>query len=155
MIDYAHIEHYETKNEIIQKLGIVNKHPYQPEILYEIEVEDLKKGDIISLTSAYEFTNNNRFEVMISSIVTISEDPKDPWGRTLDEGRGYNLTNVMHHGIAVHNRQIKLEVDYPGKSYIKTTVIAASQFARSNMVDSLFVEKGHGHLDAIIYKNTP
>lgn len=150
MIDYA-LSHYETKIELINKIEITNKYPYVPKILYRIPVQDLKAGDILSITSAYEVTNDLSYLVMISSNVNISSDSKEAYGDVLDEGRGYNVTPAMHHGSVIHARQIILTKDYPGINYVKTMVIAASLLAPSNLKDYLIVEANYGHLDIIKY----
>lgn len=149
MIDFIHIE---TKKEIASYVYMTNSNKYVPQILYSIPVEDLHAGDILSITSAFELTTEHHFDVMISSNVSISVNTSTIYGDILDESRGYNINYSMRHGVTSHSRQIKLTKDYPGINYINTVVWSASTAAQPNMKDALYVEKGHGHLDVIIFK---
>lgn len=151
-MDYS-IEQYETRNEQIQELIITQSMKYIPKILYSLEVYDLHQGDILSVTSAYEVTNENFFTTMIASNISLSSQGQYTSGTILDESRGYNVTKIMHHGIVTHARQIMLTQDYPGLNYINTVLWAASWDANKNLTDRLHVEKGYGHLDVIVYKN--
>jgi len=149
VIDFIHVE---TKTELVSAIYMTNTNQYVPQVLYSVKVQDLNKGDIVSLTSAYELTTSYNFDVMISSNVSISPFNPTVYGDILDESRGYNINYSTHHGVTNHLRQVKLNKDYPGINYINTVVWSASTAAKPNMQDSLYVEKGHGHLDVIIYK---
>lgn len=147
------IQHIQTSHEIIQELTVTKNMNYRREVLYSVEVDDLKRGDILSVTSAYEVTNHKHYTLMIASNVNISRYQAEVDGDIVDQPRGYNVTHVMHHGTVVHASQIKLTRDYPGRNFINTIVWSASPDANKNLGDTLHIEQGYGHLDVIVYKN--
>lgn len=147
------IDHIQTTHEMFYELVITKSMNYRPAVLYSIEVDNLKKGDIISVTSGYEVTNKKDYTLMIASNISISPYQAQPYGEIIDESRGYNVTKIMHHGTVIHARQFKLEKDYPGRYFINTVLWSASSDANKNEGDSLHIEKGYGHLDVMVYKN--
>lgn len=151
-MDYT-IEHYETKKEILREIVISNNKTYYPKTLYEVQVSDLNKDDIINITSAYEVTNNYKFNVMIASSVTLGSIGSTTLPFTIDEGRGYNVTPAMHHGCSYHVRQFKISKDMPGENVVSTVLWSASDAASPSLNDKLKIEQGYGHLDVLIYRS--
>lgn len=148
---YTDVQHLETKHEMIQELTVSNNLNYYPQVLYSIPLKDLKSGDILQVTSAYEVTNEKPYTLMISSHVILGVSVNSIDGELIDEARGYNLTKVGHHGTGYHIRQYKLTKDYPGTLYLNTVVWSASPDANPNLGDTLHIEKNYGHLDVIKY----
>lgn len=146
----CHPIHYDTKIELIHQLTISDRMYYYPRILYSIEIDDLKENDILSVTSAYEVTNEHKFDVMIASNISFTQYIAEPSGMILDESRGYNISHAMHHAVMTHTRQFKLTRDYPGKNFINTVLWSASPMANKNLRDTLVIDKGYGHLDAVV-----
>lgn len=151
MIDCQPI-HIESTTGLMNNIFIASTHDYKPKVLYSLKLPEIKVGDIISITSEYEVTSEKKYEVMIASTVSLGSSFDDVRGKWIDEGHGYNITLKMHHGDAFHVRQYKFIEDVPEGAYLNTVVWSASALARGDRNPYIQVEKGYGHLDALIFR---
>lgn len=148
-MDYIH---YETQKELISQVKIVNKQPYVNTAIYRIELNDLKNNDMLSVSTEFEATQDNLYVVQIGSYVILSEYNDCSSGIIIANHNGFNITQEIHHGVAVHFRQFLLSEDLMGTRYLCTMIYPASLLAKDN--DYLKIESNTGHLDVNIFKNT-
>jgi len=148
-MDYT-IDHYETDKELIPYVRIVNRQPYVNYAIYRLEIPDLRKDDILSISTEFESTQNNGYVVQIASYVILSPYDNCTDGIIISKHNGFNITHEIHHGVSVKFRQFLIKEDLPGINYLCTMIYPASMLAKHN--DYLKIEQNSGHLDAIVFK---
>ena len=144
------IDYYETQQELVSFVKIVNKQPYINYIIYRVELTDLRKDDILSVSTEFETTQDNNYVVQIGSYVILSDDYNCSTGIIIAKHNGFNINHEIHHGVSVHFRQFLIKEDLEGVHYLCTMLYPASMAAKSN--DYLKIEKDGGHLDAVLYR---
>lgn len=142
--------HYETQQELVSEVKIESKQPYVNTAVYRIELPELKQADIINVSTEFEATQDNLYVVQIGSYVVLSDNYDCFDGIIISNHNGFNITQEIHHGVAVHFRQYLLEQDLIGEHYLCTMIYPASLLAKQN--DYLKIEKGCGHLDVNIFR---
>lgn len=130
------------------KLLPVSPWTLHPEVIYSVHVEEASKGDILSITTSFEVTNDLPYNVMISSAIVLTNSEVEVKGVALDRPSAWNVTPDMHHGVVNRCRQFKLPEDISNK-YVNVIAGAASDAAKPN--DVLTVEQQYGHLDLVIH----
>lgn len=145
-----------NNSELIQHLVLTGMlgpgriEPYKPAVIFSIKLNDIKRGDIIHLTSYGELTNDLGFNVMLGfntilsasklSITAIDE---------ITEGKGYNITPAMHHGNFTDVGNYEFKSDYK-EIYINTILWGASTKVRTG--DKLKVEQDYGRLSVLLWR---
>lgn len=148
-MDYQKIDFYETKKELIQYIALDTWSPYTKRVLYSLPIEEIKKDDILSVTTEFEVTNNAGMNLMIASSVNLCDSPTQIECPQISEANGFNISPQMHHGVVTHSRQLKIDNGAPYK-YVNVVIWAASDAAKPSSV--LNIEKGYGHLDVLVHK---
>jgi hypothetical protein len=143
------VAYYQTETELVQFVKIEQRQPYVNTAIYRLKLADLKKDDILSISTEFETTQDNGYVVQIGSYVVLSDYENCQTGLFIIKHNGFNINHEIHHGVPVHFRQYLIKEDMPGIHYLCTMLYPASKLAKSN--DYLKIEQDSGHLDVMIY----
>lgn len=134
--------------DISEHINYLQINPLIEQIIYSVKVSEIKKGDVLHVTTEFEATNQNAFNVMIGTKIILTGNENDTSGTLIDQANGFNITPNMHHGVISKSRNWKAKSTYENK-YVNVVLWALSDNALPQ--NQLIIEKGYGHLDVIIY----
>ena len=132
-------------NEHVANLDIYNK---TPQVIYSVQISQLKKNDVVQVTAELEATNNHGYNAMIGCEIILSNNESDTDGELIDQANAFNISQNMHHGVVSKTRNWISKSDYYNKHI---NVVCWSTCVNSFLGDMLKIEKGYGHLDVVIY----
>ncbi len=138
---------YETFTELNYKVPI---YKIEKKVIYSVYIKEIKEGSTITLTSAFEATNNHVYNAMIASSVILADCSECIDGINIDIPNAFNISPSMHHGVIIKARQFKGNAEFNDKFI---NVIAWSSAEKAKYGDYLIIEKNYGHLDLMIYEN--
>lgn len=131
-------------------LGPGRIEPYKPAVIFSIKLNDIKKGDIIHLTSYGELTNDLGFNVMLGFNTILSTSQRSTVALDeITEGKGYNITPAMHHGNFTDVGNYEFKSDYK-EIYVNTILWGASTKVRTG--DKLKVEQDYGRISVLLWR---
>ena len=133
--------------DIIEHIEYLQINPVVEQVLYSVKIPEIKQGDVLKVSTEFEATNDNAFNVMIGAKIILADSNKKTKGELIDQANGFNVTQNMHHGVVSKSRTWKAESTYNDK-YVNVVIWSLSVNAFPN--DRLKIEKGYGHLDVFI-----
>lgn len=140
--------HYEDLTEKVSSVPLDTGVPYRKYVLYSVYVPEIKKDEILYITSEFEATNDNDVNLMIASEIKLCSASWDTVGIILDPNNGFNISPLMHHGVTSRARIYKATQDYYNK-YVNVIIWTASSAAKD--YHRLKIEPTYGHLDVTIF----
>lgn len=148
------MQYFQSGKELISALPITGgsdangPDPYKKICIYRSGEVEIMKDDIVQISSYGEATNDRKYNIMFGWNTRL-EDKNGKQLLELTEGKGYNITPDMHHGVFTDVGIVKIEKDF-GKCFVSTYVWAAAY--RSSAGHTLKVEQDYGRLSGIILK---
>jgi len=138
---------YEDKIEKLSYIPLDTGLPFKKYVLFTIYLKELKKDDVLLITSEFEVTNNTNINLMIASTIELCDSENSTNGIIVDPNNGFNINPQQHHGVTVKSRLFKINKDMTDK-YMNVIIWTASSAATSQ--DYLKIEPNYGHLDVLI-----
>lgn len=143
-----------TQIRVTGKDKLKNKvEPYEKKVIFSVKLTNIKIGDVISIKSVGELTNDRGYNVMLAYYTALGSTATDATGLELTEPKGFNITKDMHHGVFIDTDDYIFEADY-ATVYINTIVYAASSAALYGMGGKqiLKVEADYGRLSVLLWR---
>lgn len=150
------MEYFTSSLALVKKIPVTTGASFAYTSLYSIgPVTDIKQGDLLQLTAAFEVLSTYTQYVMLCSYMVLTSSPSDPVGITrLDEAGGGNFSVAEHHPQPHRARQWLADKDYPGDNYINLVVYAAYVNALPGWTIAVQTPQ-YGHVDCVITRATP
>jgi hypothetical protein len=131
-------------------------HGYSFEILYQVTVGELRKGDILIVAAESEMTSEHKYALKVGSFVTLGKENHTPnelyaSGKHVCFPAGSDMTNILHHQSFA--RAGSLKIDDANAGFNLNTIFflgyADSTGCAPDFRDFVTVEDGYGHLSVI------
>lgn len=117
-------------------------------VIYSVCIPEIKKDNVVSITTAFEATNNYSYNVMIGSCIQLCNSSDSVEGINIDVPNAFNISPAMHHGVINRARQFKATQDYYNQC---VNVVAWASSLGAKLNDKLVIEKDYGHLDVFVH----
>ena len=145
----AHIEYAQDLENKLSSIKLDTWSPYTKHVLLSVQLNDLKEGDLLIISSEHQVTNNSGINLMNSSLIILGETESSTVGDVVIAPKGYNIDTQMHHGIITHSRTFRVNKAY-SQVHLNLVVYAASDIAKPHHM--LRYDKGQSHLDVMVLK---
>jgi len=155
------VEHYTEREELVTSVPLVK--PYQRYTIYCLKIPNLCAGDVVSVQSQLEATNDNDFGVMFSHALMVHNtkiilDGDAQWPRDSDSywwswvrpciPAGENITPKTHHSVRNLCGSFKVKVE--GKHFVSLIAYSSSTAAKPG--DYTIINYHQGGISAIVFK---
>lgn len=138
------------------------------QVVYSLEVLDLRKGDVLQAVAEMEATNDCGYDVQFGSWIVLgraasttvpSESKREAY---MAYPAGFNITNgnymipgaanrsFMHHGFVTRSSVYVVPTDLPGRSYVNVIGYALVDKFDCAKGGGLSVGQGYGHLSVLV-----
>ena len=142
--------HYNSGNssEKVVSIPITTSARTAPKnVIFSLELNKLKKGEILQIANEFQVTEDNNYNVGFSSLAILTTSPTSTIGVPITEANGENITNDMH-----HHKRITVGTYVTGENDIGTRYINIVGYAYStNALEghTLTVNQDYGRLSVI------
>lgn len=156
--EHTHVKEYNSGNnsELVNSVQISTvKNWSQGDVVYAIQLSQLKKCDLIDCLVDMEVTNDVLPDQTISVVskIILSDHPAklpgDPNTFEISREEIYDVSPDMHHGHIVISKRYKCAFDFNKAMYVNFCMMAQSNMAGVNQF--ITVNQDYGRLSLLVF----
>lgn len=126
------------------------RYPYEKFVLFSVQLNDIKAGDIMDLKTYGQVSNKNSFACMFCFNTNLANSPSDANGfLEVTEQRGRNITYEGNHSDFTDTTHYVFDGDYQ-VVYVNTVIYSASNAAKAGC--QLVVDQDYGRSSVMIIR---